>query len=87
MGDRTETDIALLPLMDGYDSSIRDGWKRVVIFELSTSGVVTFRSLGRDGVGSGSGDDADITRSFLARDARGRLSDEMLEWSEAPFRK
>ena len=79
--------LAAMPVMEGYDSSIRDGWKRDIIFEVSTSGVVTFRSLGRDGTIGGSGDDADIIRSFPARDAHGKWSDEMIEWSEDTFRK
>jgi len=79
--------LVALPVMEGYDSSIRDGWKRDIIFEASTSGIVTFRSLGRDGAVGGSGDDADIIRSFPARDAQGKWSDEMIEWSEDTFRK
>ena len=79
--------LVALPVMEGYDSSIRDGWKRDIIFEASTSGVVTFRSLGRDGALGGSGDDADIIRSFPAHDARGKWNDEMIEWSQDSFRK
>jgi len=79
--------LAALPVMEGYDSSFRDGWKKDIIFEVSTSGVVTFRSLGRDGIVGGSGEDADIIRSFPARDAQGKWSDEMIEWSEDTFRK
>jgi hypothetical protein len=72
--------------MEGYDSSIRDGWRRSILFEVS-SNVITFRSFGRDGADGGGGDDADIVRSFPARDAHGKWSDEMVEWSRDTFRK
>ena len=79
--------LASLPPMDGYDSSVQDGWKRDITFEVSASGVVSFRSLGRDGVAGGSGEDADILRSFPARDTQGKWSDEMVEWTEDTFKK
>jgi hypothetical protein len=79
--------LAVLPKMEGYDSSIRDGWKRDIIFEVSASSGVSFRSSGRDGIVGGSGEDADIVRSFSARDAQGRWSDEMVDWSEDTFKK
>lgn len=79
--------LTALPAMEGYDNDIRDGWNRELVFEVSTSGVVTFRSLGRDGAAGGSGEDADIVRSIPARDSQGRWSDELVEWSEDSFRK
>jgi hypothetical protein len=79
--------LAVLPAMKGYDNSIRDGWRRDIIFEVSASGVVTFRSLGRDGVAGGTGDDADIVRSFPAHDVQGKWSSETVDWSEDTFRK
>lgn len=79
--------LAALPKMAGYDSSIGDGWKRDIIFEVSASSVVSFRSFGRDGVAGGFGEDADIVRAFPTRDARGKWSDEMVEWLEDTFKK
>ena len=79
--------LAALPAIEGYDSSIRDGWKRGILFEVSKSSVITLRSLGRDGKVGGTGDDADIIRSFPARDAQGQWSDEMVEWSEDTLQK
>ena len=81
------TSLTGLPEIKGYDSGIRDGWKRDIIFEVSTSGIITFRSLGRDGIAGGTGDDADIVRSFPVRDAQGKWSNETVEWSEDTFRK
>jgi hypothetical protein len=79
--------LATLPPMDGYDNSIRDGWKRDIIFEVSASGVVSFRSLGRDGMIGGSGEDVDIVRSFPSRDSSGKWNDEMVDWSEDTAKK
>ena len=70
-----------LPEMQGYDNSIRDGWRRDIILEISSSGIVTLRSLGRDGAVGGSGEDADMIGSFPSRDEQGRWSDEVVHWS------
>ena len=51
---------ATLPVVEGYDSSVQDGWKRDIVIEVSASGVVSFRSLGRDAADGGSGEDADM---------------------------
>ena len=78
--------VQVLPEMHGYDNSALDAWKRPIIFETSPSGSVTFRSLGRDGKIGGEGDDADIIRSFPARNAQRQWSDEGVDWSEDTFR-
>jgi hypothetical protein len=79
--------LAVLPTMERDDSSIQDGWKRDIIFEVSNSGVVSFRSFGRDGVTGGSSEKADIVRSFPARDAQGKWSEELVEWTEDTFKR
>jgi hypothetical protein len=79
--------LAALPPMEGYDSSVQDGWKRDIVFEVSASGVVSFRSLGRHAAVGGSGEDADIVRSFPSRDAQGNWSNEMVEWTEDTFKR
>ena len=78
--------LSVLPANQARDNSILDGWHREILFEVSTSGILTFRSLGRDGLVGGSGEDADITRSFMARDSQGRWSDNTVGWSEDTFR-
>ncbi len=80
--DELPKSLATLPKMEGYDSSLKDGWKRDILFRVADSTVVSLRSLGRDGVIGGSGEDADIVRSFRARDAGGNWSDELVDWSE-----
>ena len=52
--------LAALPPMEGFNSSVLDGWRREIVFEVSASSVVSFRSLGRDGAVGGSGEDADV---------------------------
>ena len=79
--------LAVLPPMEGCDSTVQDGWGRDIIFKVSAFGVVSFRSLGRDAAVDGSGEDADIIRSFPARDAQGNWSDETVEWSEDTFKR
>jgi hypothetical protein len=85
--DRLTSSLAALPPMEGYDNSVKDGWKRDILFEISAAGVVSFSSLGRDGVVGGSGESADIVRSFPSRDAQGNWSDEVVEWSEDTFKR
>jgi hypothetical protein len=74
-----------LPELRGFHDRIRDGWGRDIEFDVSASGVVTFRSLGRDGIVGGSGEDADMLASFPSHDERGKWSDETVQWSHNPF--
>lgn len=80
--DQLPPDLAALPPMTGYDTSVTDGWSRTLSYQTNTTGTVTLESLGRDGIIGGSGADADIIRSFPIRDARGAWSDEMVDWSK-----
>jgi type II secretion system (T2SS) protein G len=52
-----------------------DAWNRPIAFEFSSSGTFTLRSLGRDGVAGGSGDDHDIVISFPYPDTHDKSSD------------
>jgi hypothetical protein len=79
--DRLPASLTALPPMEGYDDRIQDGWQRDIAFEVSGD-VIAFRSLGRDGVLGGSGDDADIVRSVPSHDAQGRWSEEFVAWAE-----
>jgi hypothetical protein len=74
-----------LPELRGFHDRIRDGWGRDIEFDVSSSGVVTFRSLGRDGIVGGSGEDADMLASFPSHDERGKWSEETVQWSHNPF--
>ena len=77
-------DLASLPPMSGFDTSIVDGWKRSLTYQTNSAGIVTLLSLGRDGVRGGSGEDADIERSFNAYDGLGTWSDESIDWRRSP---
>jgi hypothetical protein len=79
--------LEVLPEMEGYDNSIRDAWNRNILFEVPASGAVTFRSLGRDGLNGGNGEDADIIKSFPVRNAQEKWSDEFVEWSKTSEHK
>jgi hypothetical protein len=74
-----------LPELRGFHDRVRDGWGRDIEFDVSSSGVVSFRSLGRDGIVGGSGEDADMLASFPSHDERGKWSDETVQWSHNPF--
>lgn len=80
--DQLPASLLSLSRMEGYDSSVQDGWKRDIVFEVSASGIVSSRSFGRDNAIGGSGDDADIVRSFPSHNDQGNWSDEMVEWVE-----
>ena len=80
--DQLPPNLASLPPMPGYDTSVTDGWGRALVYRTNTAGVVTLESLGRDGISGGSGDDADIIRSFPIRNSHGAWSDEMIDWSK-----
>ena len=77
-------DLASLPPMSGFDTSIVDGWKRSLTYQTNSAGIVTLASLGRDGVQGGSGDDADIVRSVNAYDGLGKWSEESIDWRRPP---
>lgn len=77
-------DLASLPPMSGYDTSVSDGWGRPLSYQTNSTGTVTLQSLGRDGSRGGSGADADIVRSFPIRNAQGAWSEELVDWSTSP---
>jgi hypothetical protein len=64
---------ALPPLAQrpGTDHHLEDGWRRAIIYEVAPSGIVTLRSLGKDGVLGGTGANADIVFKFPSHDADG----------------
>jgi hypothetical protein len=68
------TDLAALPrlaLKPEADHYFEDAWHRRLIYEVDSSGTVTLKSLGKDGVPGGSGDDADIVFKFPSHNADG----------------
>jgi len=74
-------DLAALPRMalkPEADHYLEDAWHRRFIYEVESSGTVTLKSLGKDGVPGGSGDDADIIFNFPSHNADG-------SWIEANY--
>lgn len=60
-------------------NGVTDGWGRRLLFDIDEEGVITVRSLGKDGKVGGSGPNRDIVRSYRTRDRDGRfvVADEM----------
>lgn len=71
--------------IEGFHSSIKDGWGVVLSYAVGTNDVVTFTSLGKDRVLGGTGDNADMIGSFNAREPDGTWSDEFVDWIQDPF--
>jgi hypothetical protein len=63
--------LPLLPQKPGTDHHLEDAWHRSLIYEVGASGMVTLKSLGKDGVPGGSGDNADIVFKFPSHNPDG----------------
>ena len=79
--------LSVLPEMSGYDNSVQDSWNRNFIYEIDSTGNVTLKSYGKDGVVGGDGENADMIGVFASRDASGKWNDELVPWTVAPFKK
>ena len=62
-----------LPKRDNYANRVTDGWGRDLLFEIDEDGVMTLRSLGKDGKVGGSGPNRDMVRSYRTRDQDDRF--------------
>lgn len=62
----------VLPRREGYSNRTTDGWGQELAYMISENGILTLKSLGRDGKIGGSGEDADITRSYRTVDDDGK---------------
>lgn len=70
-------DLAALPrlaLKREADHYLEDAWHRRFIYEVDSSGTVMLKSLGKDGVPGGKGDNGDIIVTFPSRRADGSWS-------------
>jgi len=79
--------VSQLPRMAGYDNSVQDSWNRDFVYEIDSTGNVTLKSYGKDGVGGGDDDNADIIGVFASCDSSGKWNDELVPWTVAPFQK
>jgi hypothetical protein len=73
-------DLKVLPVRKGYDNRTYDGWGRDLIYEVDDGGVVSLKSLGRDGKAGGEGKDADIIHRYRTRNADGSLNIDIENW-------
>ena len=71
--------------IEGFHSSIKDGWGVVLSYTVGTNDVVTFTSLGNDHAPGGTGDNADMIGRFNAREPDGTWPDELVDWIQDPF--
>ncbi len=67
-----------LPLKPEADHYFEDGWRRRLVYEVDSSGIVALKSLGRDGLPGGTGEDAGIVFRFPSHGADGN-------WIEANY--
>jgi hypothetical protein len=65
--------LADFPRRDGYSNRTDDGWKNPLHYEISEDGTVTLTSMGVDNKLGGTGDTADISRSYNSIDDMGRF--------------
>ena len=63
----------VLPEREGYANSITDGWGKPLLYEVSDDGRLTLTSYGKDGKPGGTGEDADISRSYYSKRPDGSL--------------
>jgi len=61
----------VLPRREGYANRTKDGWGRELDYSISGGGILTLKSLGRDGKIGGTGEDADISKSYRTVDEEG----------------
>src|SRR5579872_3979187 len=60
-----------LPQRPGTDHHLEDAWRRSIIYEVDPSGMITLRSLGKDGTAGGTGENADIVFRFPSHNPDG----------------
>ncbi len=69
----------------GFNNSPDDAWGRPVVYSFDANGVVTLKSLGKDGAPGGAGENADVLGVYPSRQPDGKWSGELVEWSVDPF--
>ena len=69
--------------MPGYDNHTNDAWGYPFLYAIGDDGTVTLTSLGSDGKVGGTGDAADVSHCFIAKQADGKWSEELVDWLPA----
>ena len=65
--------LEVLPRRDGYMNRTMDGWGYELRYDISDTGIITLSSLGADQKPGGTGDNADISRTYRSHDEDGTL--------------
>ena len=60
-----------LPKREGYANRTTDGWQRPLIYTIEQDNFITLRSLGKDGRPGGSGEGADIQKTYRTKNPDG----------------
>jgi len=60
-----------LPKRDGYANRTTDGWHRPLLYRIEEENFITLFSLGKDGKPGGTGEDADIQRTYRTKNRDG----------------
>jgi hypothetical protein len=74
-------DLSVLPSRPGFTDRNLDAWGRKILYQVDSSGIVTLKSLGRDGAPGGTGKDTDIVCAFASRDREGKGNDPLVSWT------
>jgi hypothetical protein len=65
--------LAELPIRENYGNRVTDGWSRALTYEVDDVGILTIRSLGRDGKVGGVGEDEDVAYRYQTKDRSGKF--------------
>jgi hypothetical protein len=85
--DRLPSTLAELPLKPDHNNDTTDAWKRPLDYSVSSSGIVTLQSLGKDKLPGGGGDSRDMIGVFASRDSQGNWQQQnLIEWIKDPRR-
>ena len=74
-------DLSVVPSRPGFTDRNSDAWGRKILYQADSSGMVTLKSLGRDGAPGGTGKDTDIVCAFASRDREGKWNDPVVAWA------
>ncbi|MFZ1325460.1 MAG: type II secretion system protein GspG [Candidatus Contendobacter sp.] len=67
------TSIDVLPIQKNHINRTVDGWQRPLNYELTPDGLISLKSLGRDGLQGGDGEDKDIIAHCSGKDEMGHI--------------
>jgi hypothetical protein len=72
--------LEVLPRRDGYMNRTTDGWGHGLVYTISDNGFITLSSLGADQTPGGTGENADISRTYRSQNEDGTLIADQDMW-------